>query len=101
MSIKTIASIAIAAASLVALQAGAADLSNPEASRAEQLRHTHQSVALATVQPSTGAAANDFLQEAERGEYMRSAAIGQRSAAAQHATAFDALSPAEATRSAL
>lgn len=101
MSIKTIASIAVAVASLVALQAGAADLSHPEASRGEQLRHTQQTGTSAAAQPSTVAAANDFLQEAERGEYMRSAVTGQRLAGAQQATALDALSPAEATRNAM
>lgn len=99
MTFKALASIALAAASLAGFQASAADMSNVEASRGEHLRHTHQSVVAAPA--ATTVAANDFLQEAERGEYLRSVGSSQGHQAARHLAASDAMSPAEATRGSL
>lgn len=97
MSRNLLASVFIAVAGFTSVHAFAADTSSMEAVRGEQLSQSRQvASAAATAQ---GAQANDFLQEAERGEYLRSVGMGLQRAAA-HATAGDSLAPAEATRGA-
>lgn len=95
MSRNLLASVFIAVAGFTSVHAFASDTSSMEAVRGEQLSQLQQVAPLAVA--VQGKPANDFLQEAERGEYLRSVGVGSQRAAA-HATAGDFLAPAEATR---
>lgn len=97
MSRKILVSTLIAAASLVSAHAFAADSFAVEAVRGEQQRQSQMWAS--AVAGTRSASTNDFLQEAERGEYLRSVAASSPRAA-QGASARDALAPAEATRGA-